>query len=166
MRLASKRLLGVAALLSVALGVFVLLRLPQPSDQEQILAQIEFARDAAQRHDVAGIMKIVSAHYHGDSDFDSNVDELHFFLGRTIGKSDTAGQVSLSPPAVQVHGTTADSVSQVTANWTGGTYSSLVTLHWQREDGTRWLIFPAKVWRVVGAQYQAPSSGEGGGSLF
>ena len=166
----SKRILSIAAVLIVALAVLIVLRLPRPSDQDQILAQLESARSAGEHHNVSGIMKIISADYHGSSAFDSNVDELHFFLGKTVGRGGEAVQVSLSPPSVQVHGDTADSTGQVTVRPAEGgppLYDAPVTMHWKREDGLRWLLFPTKVWRVVGAEYQAPSGGGdvGGGLL-
>ncbi len=166
MKSSSKRLLGVTALLAVVLGVYILLRLPGPSDRDQILAQMESARAAAQNHNVSGIMKVISAEYKGSSPFDANVDTLHFFLSKVVGQGNSSALVSLSPPSIQVHGDTADSVSQVTVQGNGGSYNSPITLHWRREDGTRWLVFPAKVWRVVGSEYQAPSGGDEGGGLL
>ena len=159
MKPSSKRILVVAAVLMAALAVLILLRLPQPSDQDQILAQLETARAAGEHHNVGGIMKIISGDYHGSTAFDSNVVALRFFLGKTLGRGDTPVQVSLSPPSVQIHGDTADTVGQVTVRPAEGgppLYDAPVTMHWKREDGTRWLVFPAKVWRVVGAEYPAP----------
>ncbi len=169
MSTSSKRALLVAGLLALALFAAVLLRLPGPSDTDQILAQMESARAAAQRHDVGGIMKIVSADYHGSTSFDSDVDQLHFFLVRFVGRSDDPVQVTLAPPGVQVHGDTADTVGQVTVRSTNGgqtLYDQPVTLHWRRESGTKWLVFPAKVWRIVGSQFTPPGGDEGGGGLF
>ena len=40
-------------------------------------------------------MKIISADYHGSTSFDSNVDELHFFLAKMVGRGGEAVQVSL-----------------------------------------------------------------------
>ena len=166
MKPSSKRILGIVAALAVALAVLILLRLPGPSDQDQILAQLESARAAGERHNVGGIMKIISADYHGSTSFDSNVDELHFFLAKMVGRGGEAVQVSLTAPSVRVHGDTADSTSQVTVRPSGGgppLYNAPVTMHWKREDGTRWLVLPAKVWRVVGADYPAPAGDESGG---
>jgi len=168
MRPSSKRVLVVAAALAVALVITILLRLPVPSDQDQILAQLESARAAGERHDVRGIMQVISADYHGNTSFDSNVDELHYFLSRVVGREGRV-MVTLSPPSVQVHGDTADSVSQVTVRPREGgpaLYDKPVALHWKKEDGTRWLVFPTKVWRVVGADYSAPGGGDEGGGLL
>ena len=168
MKPSSKRLLSIVALLAVALVTTVLLRRPVLSDQDQILAQMQSAAAAAEHHDVGAIMKIVSAHYHGSTGFDSNVDQLNFFL-RRIARNQGTATVTLGTPGVQVHGDTADSVGQVTVRPSDGGqpyYDQPVTLHWKREDGTKWLVFPAKVWRVVGAEYPAPGLGDEGGGLL
>ena len=165
MKPSSKRILGLAAVLAVALVIVILLRQPGPSDQDQIRTQLETARAAAQRHDANGIMKIVSADYHGSTPFDGNNDGLALFLRRVVGGR-SAATVSLSPPSVSVQADTAVTVGQVTArdDATGRVlYDQPVTLNWRREDGTRWLVFPAKVWRVTGGQYRAPGGDEGGG---
>ena len=163
MSTSSKRALSMAALLALALIVAVLLHLPGPSDTDQILAQMESARAAAQRHDVGGIMRVVSADYHGSTSFDGDVDQLHFFLLHFVGQSGGAVNVILSPPGVQVHGGTADTVGQVTVRSRPDgqvLYSEPVTLQWKRENGTKWLVFPAKVWRIVGSQFTPPDGGD------
>lgn len=165
MKPSSKRILAVAAILAVLLVAYVLIRLPGKSDQAQILAQLESARAAAEHHNANGIMKIISAHYQ-DARF--NNDSLAFFL-RRIANQGGSVTVTLATSSVQVHGDTADSVSQVTVRENDGgqvAYDNPVTLHWKREEGTRWLVFPAKVWRVVSADYQIPGLGDEGGGLF
>jgi hypothetical protein len=176
MKTSSKRALGIAALLAMILGLFVWFHLPGPSDQAQILAQMESARAAAQQQNVGGIMKVISASYHGSTPYDSNVDELHFFLmhlagqGSEIGQGLGAGQgngaiqVILSLPGVQVSGDTAISTAQLSirsANTGQTLYASPITLDWKKENGTKWLIFPAKVWRIVGSQFNVPGGSSG-----
>jgi ketosteroid isomerase-like protein len=165
----SKRALLVAAALAIILGITVLLHLPQPAAQDQILGQMEAARAAAQSHNVSGIMRVISADYHGSSAVDSNVDDLHLFLLRTVGHSNEPVQATLSPPIVQVTGNTAQSTTNVTARSTQDNsvvYSGAITLHWKKENGTRWLLVPTKVWRVVSADFPMPSGDAGGSSLF
>ena len=166
MKSSSKRALVMIAVLAVALAITLLARLPGPSDQEQILAQMQSAATAAQHHNVNGIMKIVSAHYQDSNGF--NNDQLSLFLHRLAGNKGSV-TVLLATPAVLVHGDLADSVGQVTVHPVeGGSpyYDQPVTLHWKREDGTKWLFFPAKVWRVVGAQYPPPGGGDFSGGLL
>jgi hypothetical protein len=163
MKTSSKSALGIAALLVLALIVVILLHLPGPSDTDQILAQLESARVAAQRHDVSGIMKIVSANYHGNTDLDANGDQLHFLLIHFVGQTDDPVQVTLSPPGVQIHGSTAETLGQILVRSSQDSsvlYSGPLDLTWKQENGTKWLVFPAKVWRVTGAQFTAPEGGE------
>ena len=152
MKSCSKVLLAFALVLGlVALGV-ILLRAPNVPDQVQITDQLEAARAAGEAHDVGGIMRIVSEKYH-----DSNVSgpaQLRFLLDKVQG--DTAIRVTQSIPVVSVQGDTATSTSHlriVTAANERVLYEHDVTLHWAREDGNRLGVIPAKVWRVVNADY-------------
>jgi hypothetical protein len=154
MQRSSKRVLGIVALLVVVLAGFFLLRQPSVPDRDQITAQLDAARGAAEQHSVGGIMKIVSAEYK-DSNF--NNDQLHFFLARVMRQSGRV-TVLLSPPNVMVNGDSATSTSQVTVRSRETDhviFDQPVTLNWRREEGHRLLVLPAHVWRVVGAQYSA-----------
>ncbi len=158
MQQSSKTVLGIAGVIVVALVLFFVLHQPQPSDQEQIVAQMEAARNAASHHDTRGVMKEISADYKGQTPADGNVDELHLLLSRSLGKGG-ALEVALSPPAISAQGDTATSRSRLqvrTRDDSAVHYDQNVTLHWKREDGTRLLIFPAKVWRIVGAEFPSP----------
>lgn len=160
MQSSSKRALGVVVALTLALVAYLALRQPPIPDQDQIAAQLKSAQAAAQAHDSGGIMKVISADFKGPDPI-SNVDSLHFYLGQALHRSGRI-QVTFSPPDVVVQGETATSASQLTVRSleTGGTlFSQPVTLNWRREDGHRLLILPAKVWRVVGAQYQGSLPG-------
>ncbi len=155
MQSSSKRALGVAALLVLALAVFLMLRQPSAPDQDQIAAQLDAARAAAQNHNVGGIMAVISSDFKGPSPI-SNVDSLHFGLRQALRDSG-AVRVTFSPPNIVVTGDTATSTNQVTVrNAESGqpTFDQPVTLNWKREDSHRFLIFPTKIWRVVGTQYQ------------
>lgn len=161
MQPSSKRVLAVIVVLALILAGSLALRQPPIPDQDQIAAQLESARAAAEAHDTGGIMKIISADFKGPG-YISNVDSLHFALGRALHQSGRI-QVTFSPPEVAVQGDTATSTSQWTIRSleTGQTlFSQPVTLNWRREDGHRLLILPAKVWRVVGTEYQGPLPGE------
>jgi len=158
MQQSSKRVLAIAGVIVVALILFFVLHQPQPSDQEQIVAQMDAARSAATRHDTSGIMKVISADYKGQTPADGNVDELHLLLSRSLGKAG-ALDIALTPPAISVQGDTATSRSHLTVRTREDgnlRYDQNVTLHWKREDGTRLLVFPAQVWRIVGADFPAP----------
>ena len=161
MKQSSKTLLGLAVLLALALAAFLIWNQKPPSDREQILAQLEAARAAAEAHSAGGIMQIVSADYH-DPLF--NNDRLALFLRKTVNsKNSEAVRVALTPPNVQAQGETATTTSHLTVVSTATNqtqYEGDVTLHWKREDGHRLLVFPAKVWRVVSADYNMGGLGE------
>ncbi len=153
MQQSSKRLLAIALALAALLAGYFLLRQPPQTAQEQILGQMESARQAAERRDSSGIMRVISADY-----ADSNglhVDAIHLYLARALRDSGHV-RVAFSPPDVTVTGDTATSTTRVTVRsgpFPTPVYDAPITLHWRREDGTRLFIIPAKVWRIVGADY-------------
>ena len=160
MQPSSKRVLAVTVVLVLALIVSVLLRQPTVPDQDQIAAQLESARAAAEAHDTGGIMQIVSADYKDSTGL--NVDGLHLLLTQAM-RDDGQVQVTFSPPSIVVQGDTATSSCQMTVRDgenNSVVYDKPVTLTWQREDGRRLLVLPTKVWRVAGAQYQGAAPGE------
>ena len=151
MKSSSKVLLGVALLLGlIVLGV-VLLRAPDVPDQVQITDQLEAARAAGEAHDVGGVMRIVSDKFHS-ADIPSPV-QLRFLLNRAEGNE--AIRVTQSIPLVSVQGDAATSTSHVRVVTADNRvlYDQNMTLHWAREDGNRLGVIPAKVWRVVDADY-------------
>ena len=155
MKSSSKLLLAVAGLLALIIVGFVLLRAPDVPDQTQITTQLETARAAAERHDVGGVMRIVSAHYH-DANVPSPV-QLRFLLGKVQGSDPV--RVTLSPPTVAIQGDTAVSQCRLRVAAADGSrlvYDHDVTIHWAREDGTRFGVLPTKVWRAVSADYGSP----------
>lgn len=159
MQQSSKTMLGVAGVIVIALILFFVLHQPQPSDQEQIVAQMEAARNAAAHHDTRGVMQEFSADYKGQTELDSNIDQLHLLLARSLGRGGSL-DVQLSAPAVAVQGSAATSRShlQVRTREDGAVrYDQDVTLHWKQENGMRLLVFPTKVWRIVGAEFPAPN---------
>ncbi len=151
MKSSSRALLGLALVLGLLVVGVVLLRAPDVPDQVQITNQLEAARAAGEAHDVNGVMRIVSDHYH-DPNVPSPV-QLRFLLNKVQGNE--AVRVTQSIPVVSVQGDTATSTSHlrvVTAE-NHVVYDHDVTLQWAREDGNRLGVIPAKVWRVVSADY-------------
>lgn len=154
MKTSSKLLLGLAALLAlVAVGV-VLLRAPDVPDQTQITRQMEAARAAGERHDVNGVMRVISADYH-DALVPSPV-QLRFLLNRIKGGGPIS--VTQSAPTVDIKGDSATTVSHLRiVSGDGRTlYDRDLSLQWKRENGHRLGILPAKVWRIVSADYGSP----------
>ena len=153
MKQSSKALLWLALLLALVIAFCVILFQPQPPDQTQILGQLEVARAAGERHDVGGVMKIVSEKYS-----DPNVPgpvQLRFVLNKYLRGAEPV-QVTQSIPVVSVTGDTATSTSHlrvVSPSDNRVLYDHDVTLQWTREDGTKFLVVPTKVWHVTSASY-------------
>ena len=153
MKSSSKALLWLALLLAFIGVVLVLLFQPMPPDQTQIAAQLEGARAAGERHDVGGVMQIFSEKYH-DSNVPSPI-QLRFILNKMMQGNGSA-QITQSIPVISLQGDTATSTSHlrvVTTPDNRVVYDHDVTMQWKREDGTKFLVVPTKVWRVVSADY-------------
>ena len=152
MKPSSKILLWLALLLFFVVAAFVFLRQPQVSDQAQIAGQLEAARAAGERHDVGGVMSIVSLKYH-DANVPSPV-QLRFLLNKVQGSEPV--RITQSLPVISVSGDTATSTShlEILSQADGHViYSHDVVAQWTREDANRFLIIPTKVWRITSADY-------------
>ena len=158
MKTSSKVLLGLALLLALGVAGVIVLRAPTVPDQVQIASQLEAARAAGEAHNVSGIMRVVSDHYH-DANVPSPV-QLRFLLNKVQGSE--AVRVTQSVPVISVQGDTATSTSHlrvVTAADNQVRYDGDVTVHWAREDGNRLGVIPTKVWRAVSADYESSFGG-------
>lgn len=152
MKPSSKILLWLALILIFVAAAFVFLRQPAMSDQAQIAGQLEAARVAGERHDVGGVMGIVSSNYH-DANVPSPV-QLRFLLNKVQGSEPV--KITQSLPVIGVSGDTATSTShlQVISAADGRVlYSHDIIAQWKREDANRYLIIPTKVWRITSADY-------------
>ena len=152
MKPTSKILLSVALLLLLIIAAIVVLHQPTVDDRVQIANQLEAARSAGERHDVSGIMRVVSEKYH-DPNVPSPI-QLRFLLNKVQGNE--AVSVTQSLPVITVTGDTATSISHlrvVAATDNRVVYDHDVTIQWVREDGTRLWVLPTKVWRAVSADY-------------
>ena len=153
MKQSSKYLIGLALGLAF-MGVFLFLKYqPSPPDQTQIAAQLEAARAAGEKRDVGAVMKIISEKYH-DSNVPSPI-QLRFLLNKVMQGTGSA-QITQTIPVIALSGDTATSTSHlriITSPEGRVVYDHDVTMNWQREDGTKLLVVPTKVWRVVSADY-------------
>ncbi len=153
MKQSSKYLIGLAFGLAL-LGIFLFLKYqPSPPDQTQIAAQLEAARAAGEQRDVGAVMKIISEKYR-DSSVPGPI-QLRFLLNKVV-KADGTAQITQSIPVIALDGDMATSTSHlriITAPEGRVVYDHDVTMHWQREDGTKLWVVPTKVWRVVSAEY-------------
>ena len=152
MKRTSKILLWVALLLVFVIAAIVLLRQPPVSDAAQISGQLEAARVAGERHDMNGVMTVISPNYH-DANIPSPV-QLRFLLNKVQG-SDRI-KITQSLPVIGVAGDTATSTShlEVVSQAEGRVlYSHDIVAQWKREDTNRFLIIPSKTWHIVSADY-------------
>lgn len=151
MKPSSKILLWLALILVFVVAAFVFLRQPPVSDEAQIAGQLEAARAAGERHDVGGVMAIVSQNYH-DANVPSPV-QLRFLLNKVQGSEPV--RITQSLPVISVSGDTATSTSHLQVVSADGRvlYSHDVVAQWKREDANRYLIIPTKVWRITSADY-------------
>jgi hypothetical protein len=152
MKPSSKILLWLALILVFIVAAFIFLRQPPVSDQAQIAQQLETARAAGERHDIGGVMSIVSADYH-DANIPSPV-QLRFLLNKVQGSEPV--KITQSLPVISVSGDAATSTShlEVVSQTTNQVlYSHDITAQWKREDANRYLIIPTKVWRITSADY-------------
>lgn len=152
MKSSSKILLGIALLLALTVAGFLVLRAPVIPDNVQIANQLEAARAAGEAHDINGVMRIFSQHYH-DSNIPSPI-QLRYLLNKVNGSDPV--RITQSIPTISVQGDTATSTSHlriVTAADNRVLYDHDITLHWAREDGTRLGVIPTKVWRAISADY-------------
>ena len=152
MKQSSKALLWLALLLAMMVVGAVLFFQPSPPDEVQITNQLEAARAAGEQHDIGGVMKIISEKYQDSNGL--NPISLRAYLNRYMGSQ--AVQVTQSIPVVSVQGDTATSTSHLRVVTTADNrvvYDHDVTLHWKHEDGAKFYVIPAKVWRAVSADY-------------
>lgn len=160
MQTKSKRLLTAAAVLMIALVIYLFATAPLPPDQKQISDAIENARAAVQRRSSTGVMSVVSDTYKDDNF--ANVEQLHFVLGHAFHSSGPIA-VTVDGTSILVHGDSAQSTSDLTIKSLDGTTwcDCNVNLTWKRESTHRLLFFPSTAWRVVSASYPGmPSVGD------
>ncbi len=153
MKSSSKALLWLALLLAMLVVGGVLFFQPSPSDEVQITNQLEAARAAGERHDIGGIMKVISEKYQDANGL--NPISLRAYLSQHQGANEPV-QVTQSIPTVSIQGDTATSTSHLRVVTTADNrvvYDHDITIHWRREDGARFWVIPTKVWRAVSADY-------------
>jgi hypothetical protein len=152
MKPSSKILLWLALILVFIVAAFIFLRQTPVSDQAQIAQQLETARAAGERHDIGGVMSIISANYH-DANIPSPV-QLRFLLNKVQGSEPV--KITQSLPVISVSGDAATSTSHweiVSQTNNQVLYSHDITAQWKREDTNRFLVIPSKTWHIVSADY-------------
>ena len=152
MKPSSKILLWLALILVLVVAAVILLRQPPVPDAAQIAKQLETARAAGERHDINGVMSIISPDYH-DANVPSPI-QLRFLLNKVRGSEPVT--ITQSLPVISVSGDTATSTSHLSVVSQADNhvlYSHDVVAQWKREDANRYLIIPTKVWRITSADY-------------
>lgn len=156
----SKKLLTLAALLIVALVVYLLATAPLPPANEQIANQMKSIAVAVESRSTSGVMAVASPDYRDAQA--ATLDQLHSRLLYVFRNSGSV-QVHATEPAITVTGSTAVSVNHVSVTASQGPthFTCTLTLHWKREPTRRFLVFPSSVWHVTSAEYPDAAVGMG-----
>ena len=152
MKPSSKILLWLALILVFIVAAVLFLHQPPVSDAAQIAQQLETARADGEKHDVGGVMSIISPSYH-DANVPSPV-QLRFLLGKVQGSEPV--KIVQSLPVISVSGDAATSTSHLEIISQADNhvlFSHDIVAQWKREDANRFLIIPTKVWRITSADY-------------
>jgi hypothetical protein len=163
----SRRWLVVGVCVLVLLGgaqwLRVLAQGPGGTDSEQILAQIERGKRAAEQRNAGALMHLVSPDYKDEM----GITRPGLFL-RVREQLRDAQQLEVIVPANDLHievapnGREATVTGRMELRITGSqgdvqTSTLTPTLYWRKERVRRYLVFPAEEWRVTKAVGVAPS---------
>ena len=162
----SRRWLVVGVCVLVLLGGAAWLRHlaqgPGGTDAQQILAQIERGKLAAEQRNAGALMRLVSPDYKDEM----GITRPGLFL-RVREQLRDAQQFEVNVPAHELHiavapnGREATVTGQMELRITGSqgdvqTSTLTPTLYWRKERVRRYLVFPVEEWRVVKAVGAAP----------
>ncbi len=125
---------------------------PLPSDEAQIAALLADGERAIERRSIRDALACVSSEYTDPAGF--NRDGLRLQVIEAFRASD-GYDVSLRTEGISIAGDTADVRSVVTiASLQRGerreVFDGPVTIRLKSESARRYLVFPAKSWKVVG----------------
>ena len=155
MRPSSKRAIQITGILCAVLIAYHILFPVLPPDREQIARQIDVASLAIHDHNVGRFIGVLSDHYADDNGMTK--DGIRVLIVRGLRGSSSV-TVDVRSTEIDVHGDDAVSTSYVgvavdaaTGGWSRPSQEVVVT--WKREPVNRFLIIPAKEWRVVKASY-------------
>jgi hypothetical protein len=159
-------IVGVCAvvLLGAAAWLRVLAQGPGGTDAQQILAQIERGKIAAEQRNSGALMRLVSPHYKDEGGI-ANRPQLGYMVQQQFRD---AQQVEVTIPMNDLHIIIAPSGREATVTGKmelritgaqGEVQNSTLTptLLWRKEPIRRFLVFPAEEWRVVKAVGIAPT---------
>jgi hypothetical protein len=130
---------------------------PVGTDEQQIIAQIQRAQQAAQAADASALVRVVSSDYRDDLGLTRPT--LRFEAGRQLRE---AQRIDITIPSnglriqLEPGGRKATSSGPVELRITDRqgevrTLSLTPTLRWRKEHMRRYLVFPVEEWRVVRA---------------
>lgn len=130
----------------------------QGSDEEQILAVIERGRQAIERKSLDSAISCISNDFSGDGLL--NRDRLRMLAAEAF-RENRSYQVEVDTPRVEIGRDRARAGTHVLVTATGETgtervFSGDVVLHMAKERVRRYLIFPAREWKVTGMEGISP----------
>jgi len=142
----------IRAFLAAAIGLVIALGLASgfglfggPSDRELIEIALKDAIQASREGRPGGVLDFISKRFEVNGEQYGTRD-----ISNTI--KDMRPDVEIERPAPTITGDSATITSPVRLSVSlppVGMNISSVTIHFARENGTNWLIFPTKKWRMV-----------------
>lgn len=148
----------VIVLLLGAAWLRYLAQAPAGTDAQQILAQIERGRRAAEERNTSALIRIVSPDY--KDDLGLTRPALYYQAGQQLRDAQRI-EITISAKQLRIQvdpgGQEATSTGPVELRITDRqgstrTVSLNPTLRWRKEHVRRYLLFPAEEWRVVRAE--------------
>jgi ketosteroid isomerase-like protein len=143
---------AILALIAAALliGYFAANRSRGP-DEDQIRALIERGRQAIERKSLDAAMSCVSKSYQDASGL--NYDRVRMFTADAF-RGEASYQVTVDSPEVQVNGDQATarthaSLTTATEGASDQVFSGSIVIHLKKERVRRYLILPARDWKVT-----------------
>lgn len=157
----SRHTVWVAVCLAALLGGVVWLRaLAQPppgTDEQQILAQIQKGKRAAELRSASKLMRLVSGEYKDANGITRPVlgyrAREQFRASRGLEVTIPADQIQIQVDRERGEATSTFPLELRFLDERGGVhpFSMNPTLHWRKERVRRYLLFPVEVWRVTRA---------------
>jgi hypothetical protein len=157
----SRRTLLVAGCLAVLLGGIAWLRaLAQPlpgTDEQQILAQIQQGKHAAELLSSSGLMRFVSGEYKDENGITRPVlgyrVREQFKESRGLEVTIPTDQIRIQVDPARREALSTFPLELRFLDEQGGVhpYSMNPSLHWRKERVRRFLVFPLEMWRVTRA---------------
>ena len=145
-------------LVSIVIFVIVLLLITgyfitrdRSSDEDQIIAAIEFGRSSVEKKLLNDALSVVSEDYADDF---GNTRRSLASWARGLFQGEGRWTVAVDKPEIVINGNTAEAhtavrLAVVDLEGVGAVHPRNITLHFRKEKARRLLIYPVERWRVI-----------------